>query len=107
MNFYIFNAITYFLFRYSSNVAQAFSSMMLMHITLTSFEISVLGFEVLMVTSFTDSLRFGMHLLGWIILLFLICNYGQKMIDEVRIRAEMPNPPFCLLLHSLPHPGTF
>lgn len=57
--------------------------MMLMHLTLTSFEISVLGFEVLMVNSRTDSLRFGMHLLGWLVLLFLICFYGQKLIDEV------------------------
>lgn len=58
--------------------------MMLMHITLTSVEISILVFEVLMVTSATDSLRFGMHLLGWLVLLFLVCNYGQKMIDEVK-----------------------
>ncbi|GLV44631.1 Odorant receptor 67c [Carabus blaptoides fortunei] len=67
---------------YASHVTQAFSSMMLMHITLTSFEISVLGFEVLMVNSRTDSLRFGMHLLGWLVLLFIICSYGQKLIDE-------------------------
>ncbi|GLV31106.1 Odorant receptor 85b [Carabus blaptoides fortunei] len=67
---------------YASHVTQAFSSMMLMHITLTSFEISVLGFEVLMVNSRTDSLRFGMHLVGWLVLLFLICSYGQKLIDE-------------------------
>ncbi|GLV41993.1 uncharacterized protein CBL_10152 [Carabus blaptoides fortunei] len=67
---------------YASHVNEAFSSMMLMHMTLTSFEISLLGFEVLMLNSRTDSLRFGMHLLGWLVLLFLICFYGQKLIDE-------------------------
>lgn len=58
--------------------------MMLMHITLTSFEISVLCFQVLIAKNLTESLRFGLHLLGWLVVLFLICFYGQKLIDEVR-----------------------
>lgn len=59
-----------------------------MHITLTSFVISVLGFEILMVNNLTDSIRFSLHLLGWFVLLFLVCFYGQKLIDESTGIAE-------------------
>lgn len=55
---------------------------MLMHVTLTSVVISVLGFEILVVNNVTDSIRFTLHLLGWFVLLFLICFYGQRLIDQ-------------------------
>lgn len=57
--------------------------MMLMHLSVTSFAVSILGFEIIMVNSISDSLRFGLHLGGWIILLYLTCHYGQVLIDEV------------------------
>jgi hypothetical protein len=57
--------------------------MMMLHLTLTSLVISALCFEILIVDNFFDSLRFSLHLLGWLILLLLICYYGQTLIDEV------------------------
>lgn len=63
----------------------AFSAMMVVHITVTSFEISILCFEIIMVDSIMDSMRFAMHLFGWLVLLFLVCLFGQGLIDEVFI----------------------
>ncbi|GJQ74811.1 putative odorant receptor [Trypoxylus dichotomus] len=31
---------------------------------------------------FIPSIRYVLHLLGWILILFLQCYYGQKVIDE-------------------------
>lgn len=63
--------------------------MMLMHLTLTSFVISILGFEILSVSSISDSFRFGLHMVGWISMLLLTCYYGQTLIDEVRNRRAI------------------
>lgn len=57
--------------------------MMLLHITWTGFIISVLGFEIIMVTNFVEILRFVMHLAGWMAMLFIVCYYGQTLMDEV------------------------
>lgn len=56
---------------------------MMLHLTLTSLVISALGFEIIIVHNFSDSLRFTLHLVGWLVLLLLICYYGQVLIDEV------------------------
>jgi hypothetical protein len=69
--------------RYWDKTNEAFSTMMILHLTLTSLVISALGFEILIVDNFNDSLRFVLHLLGWLVLLLLICFYGQILIDEV------------------------
>lgn len=68
---------------FSKKTNEAFGLQMLMNISLTSMVISVLGFIILIVDNLTDSLRFTLHLLGWFAMLFLICFYGQKLIDEV------------------------
>nr|UTN00905.1 odorant receptor [Semanotus bifasciatus] len=60
----------------------AFSIMMLVHITWTSFIISVLGFEIVMDTNYFNSFRFTMHLGGWLGMLFLVCFYGQILMDK-------------------------
>ncbi|XP_049821534.1 odorant receptor 49b-like [Aethina tumida] len=73
---------------YSSALNEAFSLMMLLHLSLTSIVISVLGFEVLSVDNLMDSVRFCLHLLGWLVLLLLICYYGQKLADESLSLAE-------------------
>ncbi|XP_068901819.1 odorant receptor 43a-like [Tenebrio molitor] len=73
---------------YSENTNEAFSRMMMLHLTLTSLVISALCFEILIVDNFFDSLRFSLHLLGWLILLLLICYYGQTLIDESVAVAE-------------------
>lgn len=54
-----------------------------------------------MVDSLTDSFRFGMHLYGWLVLLFLVCFYGQNLIDEVRNKKDF----FCIsfVFHELEH----
>lgn len=57
--------------------------MMIMHLTLTSLSISVLGFAIIVVDSISESFRFVLHLGGWIILLLLTCYYGQLLINEV------------------------
>ncbi|RZC42341.1 odorant receptor 67c-like, partial [Asbolus verrucosus] len=73
---------------YSEKTNEAFSTMMMLHLTLTSLVISALGFEILIVDNFNDSLRFTLHLLGWLVLLLLICYYGQILIDESVAVAE-------------------
>ncbi|KAJ3652159.1 hypothetical protein Zmor_018148 [Zophobas morio] len=73
---------------YSDKTNEAFSTMMMLHLTLTSLVISALGFEILIVDNFHDSLRFTLHLLGWLVLLLLICYYGQLLIDESIAIAE-------------------
>ncbi|XP_015836240.1 odorant receptor 49b [Tribolium castaneum] len=73
---------------YSEKTNEAFGTMMMLHITLTSLVISALGFEILIVDNFNDSLRFTLHLLGWLVLLLLICYYGQLLIDESIAVAE-------------------
>lgn len=70
-------------FRISEKVNNAFSIMMLVHITWTSFIISVLGFEIIMEPNYWVSLRFIMHLGGWLGMLFLVCFYGQILINKV------------------------
>lgn len=57
--------------------------MMLLHLTLTSVVISVLCFQVLMVDNLTDSVRFAFHLIGWLVLLLLVCYYSDQLIEEV------------------------
>lgn len=44
---------------------------------------SVLCFEVIMVDAFEDSVRFSLHLVGWLAILLSVCYNGQLMIDEV------------------------
>lgn len=56
--------------------------MMLVHITWTSFIISVLGFEVIMETEISNTFRFLMHLAGWLGMLFIVCHYGQTLMDK-------------------------
>lgn len=63
-------------------IDDAFSTMMVMHLTLTSLCVSVLGFEIIMVGSVGDAVRFGLHLVGWVVLLFVTCRCGQTLIDE-------------------------
>lgn len=82
--------------RYMKKVNKGFGSLVILHFTLTSFVISVLLFEILMVGNLTDSLRFAMHLLGWFVLLFLICYYGQLLIDEVNISDVSRKNHVCL-----------
>ncbi|XP_044729200.1 odorant receptor 49b-like [Chrysoperla carnea] len=71
-----------FIFRYSDKMRDAFSSMLLVHLTLTSFTISILGYEVVFVKTFAGSLRFALHLGGWLLILMLTCYFGQQLIDE-------------------------
>lgn len=72
---------------YARNTNQAFSSQMLLHLTLTSFVISILCYVVLIATNTLEMLRFFLHLLGWLGLLFLLCFFGQKLMDEVSTRC--------------------
>ncbi|KAJ3620078.1 hypothetical protein MTP99_004071 [Tenebrio molitor] len=73
---------------YWDKTNEAFSTMMILHLTLTSLVISALGFEIFIVDNFNDSLRFVLHLLGWLVLLLLICFYGQILIDESTAAAK-------------------
>ncbi|XP_076253282.1 odorant receptor 4-like isoform X2 [Rhynchophorus ferrugineus] len=68
--------------KYSKEIADAFSTMLLFYITLTSLVLSVLCFEIIMVDAFEDSVRFSLHLVGWLVILFSVCYNGQLLIDE-------------------------
>nr|UTN00916.1 odorant receptor [Semanotus bifasciatus] len=67
---------------FADQTNDAFSMVMLVHITWTSFIISVLGFEIIMETNYSNSFRFAMHLVGWLGMLFLVCFYGQILMDN-------------------------
>ncbi|KAL1505920.1 hypothetical protein ABEB36_005368 [Hypothenemus hampei] len=68
--------------RFSEKTAKAFSTMLLFYVTLTSLVLSVLCFEIIMVNDFEDSLRFSLHFIGWVAILFSVCYNGQLVIDE-------------------------
>ncbi|XP_044262389.1 odorant receptor 4-like [Tribolium madens] len=67
----------------------AFNEMMLLHITWTGFIISVLGFEITTTDDYVEAFRFFMHLLGWLGMLFLVCYYGQKILEESLAIADV------------------
>lgn len=71
------------LLRVYEETNDAFKNINLLYMSLTSLVISVLGFEVLMIDNIIDSLRYSLQLFGWIVLLLLVCYYGQQLIDEV------------------------
>ncbi|XP_060523853.1 odorant receptor 4-like isoform X2 [Cylas formicarius] len=73
---------------YSQELANSFSSMLLFYITLTSIVLSVLCFEIIMVEAFEDSVRFALHLVGWLIILLSVCYYGQQLIDRSQNIAD-------------------
>lgn len=72
-----------FYFRYTDEINDSFSLMMLLHICGTSFIISVLGFAILIEANYSNGVRFSMHLAGWFGMLFVICYYGQTLMDKV------------------------
>ncbi|ENN73835.1 hypothetical protein HUJ04_009981 [Dendroctonus ponderosae] len=84
---------------YSQNTAKAFSTMLLFYITLTSLVLSVLCFEVIMVDAFEDSVRFALHLVGWLAILLSVCYNGQLMIDE---SVEVANDIYSLNWFNFP-----
>nr|XP_022909564.1 odorant receptor 85b-like [Onthophagus taurus] len=67
---------------YVNEVNDAFGTQLIAHRTLTSFVISILGFVLITVDNFGEWLRFSMHLFGWLVLIYLVCHYGQTLIDE-------------------------
>ncbi|XP_065157133.1 odorant receptor 67a-like [Atheta coriaria] len=73
--------------RLCEDVNEAFGTQMTMFIVVPSFAISLLGF-VLLIVGFTDRIRFGLHLLGWIAMLLLVNFGGQVLMDESIAVAE-------------------
>jgi hypothetical protein len=69
---------------YATRSDLCFNKMMLLHVSWTGFVISVLGFEIIMTDDVTEALRFGMHLAGWLGMLYVVCHYGQTLMDEVK-----------------------
>ncbi|XP_068912467.1 odorant receptor 4-like [Tenebrio molitor] len=67
---------------YATRADQAFNQMMLLHITWTSFIISILGFEITTTPDYLEAFRFVLHLSGWLGMLFIVCYYGQAIMDE-------------------------
>lgn len=63
---------------------------MLIHLTMTSVAISALGYQIINDMGTHDSLRFIMHLGGWLLLLFFTCFYGQKLIDKASYNSNKP-----------------
>nr|AVH87268.1 odorant receptor 27 [Holotrichia parallela] len=63
-------------------VNECFGSQLVLHFTLTSIVISLLGFEMLMVNDVKESVMYALHLIGWLIILYNICHYGQRLIDQ-------------------------
>lgn len=58
---------------------------MLLHVTLTSLILSTLGFIIIFSKNAVDSFRYAVHLSAWLSLLFVLCIYGQQLIDEASI----------------------
>ncbi|KAK9753972.1 7tm Odorant receptor [Popillia japonica] len=68
-----------------------FGSQLVLHFTLTSIVISLLGFEILMVSDNKESVMYALHLIGWLIMLYTICFYGQLLIgigDSIGIAED-------------------
>lgn len=72
-----------FNFSYATKADLCFNQLMLLHITWTGFVISILGFEITTTSDIIEAIRFIMHLAGWLIMLFIVCYYGQNLLDEV------------------------
>ncbi|KAK9754168.1 7tm Odorant receptor [Popillia japonica] len=68
-------------------INEAFGSQLVMHFTLISLVISVLGFEILIVTH-KESVMYILHLIGWFVILYNVCHYGQILINESTKIAE-------------------
>ncbi|XP_066248172.1 odorant receptor 4-like [Euwallacea similis] len=79
--------------QYSQQTCNAFSTMLLFYISLTSVVLSVLCFEVIMVDDIEDSVRFTLHLLGWLVILLSISYNGQKVIDT---STQISHDIYCL-----------
>lgn len=68
---------------YSEEINRAFGSQMLVHVTITAVIISTIGFVVFYTENAMDSMRYAIHVGAFSGLFFVICVYGQKLIDEV------------------------
>lgn len=72
-----------FTFRFAKKINRAFKSMMFLHISVTSFIISILGYQILFAESYINSLSYSLHLAGWLVLFFCVCYNGQNLINGV------------------------
>ncbi|XP_023309856.1 putative odorant receptor 92a [Anoplophora glabripennis] len=44
--------------------------------------VAVIGYQIISADNLMDKLRYFLHLMGWIGMLFITCFYGQMILDE-------------------------
>ncbi|KAF7274160.1 hypothetical protein GWI33_013166 [Rhynchophorus ferrugineus] len=68
---------------YSERIFNVFSTMLIIYVTITSFTLAVISYQIASSkTNVQDRLRYAMLLIGWLLLFSFICFYGQKIKDE-------------------------
>nr|QXE93217.1 odorant receptor 37 [Eucryptorrhynchus scrobiculatus] len=71
------------LFEYAGKVFGMFDFMIVVYVSVTSFPLAITGYQIINPTAnHQDRIRYGMLLVGWVLLLYLICFYAQQVIDE-------------------------
>lgn len=59
--------------------------MLIVHVFLTSGILAIIGYQIIAVDNFIDKLRYFLHMIGWVGMLFLTCFYGQLILNEVSV----------------------
>nr|QXE93263.1 odorant receptor 37 [Eucryptorrhynchus brandti] len=71
------------IFEYAEKVFGMFGFMIVVYVSVTSFPLAITGYQIINPTAnHQDRIRDTMLLIGWAMLLFLICFYAQQVIDE-------------------------
>ncbi|VEN39585.1 unnamed protein product [Callosobruchus maculatus] len=63
--------------------------LLMCHVSLAAIVIGILCYYVIFVESMTDKLRHGLHLGGWMSVLYYTCLKGQTTIEESTAIAEI------------------
>nr|QNH68059.1 odorant receptor 35 [Apriona germarii] len=62
--------------------------MLIIHVFLTSAILAIIGYQIILVDSLIDKLRYFLHMMGWVMMLFLTCFYGQFILNESTTIAD-------------------
>uniref|UniRef100_A0AAR5QF97 Odorant receptor n=1 Tax=Dendroctonus ponderosae TaxID=77166 RepID=A0AAR5QF97_DENPD len=69
--------------KYAEKVLGIFDVMIIVYIGDTSFTLAIIGYQIAIPkTNLEDRIRYTMLLIGWVLLFYSICFYGQQVRDE-------------------------
>ncbi|XP_048520345.1 odorant receptor 67c-like [Dendroctonus ponderosae] len=69
--------------KYAEKVFGIFDVMIIVYIGVTSFTLAIIGYQIAIPkTNLEDRIRYTMLLIGWVLLFYSICFYGQQVRDE-------------------------